>query len=250
MGIRFRLPVAAALLSLVNCGPTYLADGSNGGALIATGGDGAGGSGVGGGSVGGGGAGPTGQAGQAPLGCGISVIAPDVVPPASDSWCHCTRRPGAGQSYECPVGAGTSSSAEVGPEGGTVQLSGTESTRGVPVELRIQPGALGERVVIRITETTLPPPAGFEDWSPIYHFEPEGLTLAVPAELRIPWTTGGVTPTGGFSVGPELMVFWSHGNPCELSQIDSYRNAGFSQANVQRLGYGVAGVARVPSGCP
>jgi hypothetical protein len=159
--------------------------------------------------------------------------------------CGCTRRPGEGNSFQCPRGTGASAVAKIGPKGGTVRLGGTASTQGVPVELRIPPNALDRSVAIRITETSIPPAGPLADWSPVYHFEPETLRFNVPVEVRIPWSNS------LNEVSPGLAIYWSDdAASCALAPLaDNYQNAGFNQGSVLNLGWAIVGAPRADA-CP
>lgn len=159
--------------------------------------------------------------------------------------CGCTRRPGDGNSFQCPMGTGQSVVMEVGPEGGTVQLTGTASTQGVAVELRIPPTALDRTVAIRITETSIPPWDELSDFSPVYHFEPEALRFATPVELRMPWSSSLQ------AVPSDLAIYFSdEPGSCAFAPLDdNYRNAGFNQGSVLGLGWAIVGVPRADA-CP
>jgi hypothetical protein len=117
---------------------------------------------------------------------------------------------------------------------------------GVPVKLAIPPGALSQVVAVRLTELTLPPPPGIEDWSPVYHIEAEGLELAVPASITIPWSSN----DGAVSSG--LSIYASDDTSCELAPIaDNYVNAGFNQGSIQRVGFAMVGAPLAAgSTCP
>lgn len=65
----------------------------------------------------------------------------------------------------------------VGPEGGELLAGGATLT--------IPAGALSSMVEIVVTETMSPTPAGFTAYSPLYEFEPEGLTFEAPVEIEI-----------------------------------------------------------------
>ncbi len=240
------LPVLAAGVLLLGCGATSLdsdaaleaaSEDVSGGGLHATESPGA----------------MTVSSGNAGPNCELSFAAPtlpamqDVSVERAPEVCRCTRRPGAGNSFQCPQGAGISVSQEVGPAGGDVSLDGTPSTRGVPVTLRIPPNALSETVTIRITELSSPPPEEVADWSPLYHFEPDDLIFAAPVEVRLPWSS-----TSG-SVARELSVYWSEASgSCSLAPLaDNYVNAGFNQGSVRHLGWAIAGAPRAEaSTCP
>ena len=145
------------------------------------------------------------------------------------------------------MGVGASVSQDVGPGGATLTLSGTPSTVGVPVELQIPPNALSQTITIRITETTDPPPESIADWSPLYHFQPEDLVFALPAVVRMPWSsTDGLVPKS-------LSIYWSKNLATDaLTPLaDNYVNAGFNQGSVRNLGWAIVGVPRDPSStCP
>ena len=162
--------------------------------------------------------------------------------------CRCTRRPGPGESALCPAGAGQSVAARIGPEGGVLELSGTGSTVGISVEIEIPPNALSEVVSLRLTETNVAPPASFVDWSPVYHLEPEVLTCARPAAIRVPWSSN------PGEVDTDLALYTStEASACALAPIaDNYINAGFNQGSLQRSGWLMVGRPRQASesACP
>jgi hypothetical protein len=176
------------VVSATNEGP----GGAGGAAGIGGGGDG--------GSVGPGGAGGTGGTAGATRTCDLTAGAAGaggaVDGGASDGRaCPCSRRPGENNSFKCPRGTGEVATAAIGPEGGTLSLGGTAATRGIAFSLEIPPNALAETVVLSVTESTLPPPPPYIDWSPIYDLQPAGLTLPIPAKLTVPLTNvDGVIP--------------------------------------------------------
>ncbi|MCC7538373.1 MAG: IPT/TIG domain-containing protein, partial [Deltaproteobacteria bacterium] len=77
-----------------------------------------------------------------------------------------------------PIGDGSSVSATIGPEGGSLAL-------GDEVSLEIPPGALEAPTTITLSRTAEPAFEGWEAYSPVYRFEPEGLQFAVPAQVSI-----------------------------------------------------------------
>ena len=86
-----------------------------------------------------------------------------------------------------------------------------------------------------------PTPSGFTDYSLLYAIEPADLSLKVPASVRLPWAIQlqeGVT----FSVNPALAIYSSRSAAVGFEKRpDSYTNAGFNQASLDRLGYLFAG---------
>lgn len=162
--------------------------------------------------------------------------------------CACTRRPGSGTSWQCPIGVGQSASATIGPKGGTVSLYGQQGAgSGVAFELVIPPTALDHDVKITIVETSEAPLGSFVDFSPVYRIEPTDLTFAVPVKVRIPW---GNSLT---QVSNALSIYWAGGCGGTFERVpDSYVNAGFNQASTKQLGWAIVGYEKGPSleACP
>jgi hypothetical protein len=162
--------------------------------------------------------------------------------------CPCTRRPGQGNSYLCPMGVGQTAYLYIGPGGGSISLHGQQSaSSNVPFGLTIPPGALDADTLISVRETDLPPPSGFADWSPVYLVEPRGLLLHKVAGLQIPWSSNAM------GVIPKIAIYARDENgSCGFkSLVDSYTNAGFEQASLTEFGYLFVGVPSTidPSTC-
>jgi|GEM_PF-3552711 len=157
--------------------------------------------------------------------------------------CICTRRD-AVPNGSCAKGANETASATIGAAGGTLTLMGQQGkASGVAFSIEFPPGAIATDTLITVTETSIPPPAGMVDWSPVFRVEPAELVLAAPAKLRVPWSQGRGQSYGG----PQL--FWStDSSTCTLEKLpSSYVNAGFNQANVGRLGYAISGYPNLGS---
>ncbi len=168
------------------------------------------------------------------LACPALAEATDSPPPSPPQpGCPCTRRPGQGNSYLCPMGVGQTAYMYIGPEGGDIGLLAQQSARSnVPFGLTIPPGALDANTLISVTETDLGPPSGFLDWSPVYLVEPRGLSLHKVAGLQIPWSSNE-------SSASNLAIYARDENgSCGFkSLVDSYTNAGFEQASLTEFGY-------------
>ena len=78
------------------------------------------------------------------------------------------------------AGMERSTSMMVGPAGGELTLEGATLT--VPA------GALTTTTELRMIATTIPGPAGYTLYSPVFRFEPAGTTFAMPATIRMPYT--------------------------------------------------------------
>jgi len=176
---------------------------------------------------------------------------PEVNPAnATGATCPCTRRSGTpGGQPGCVEGADWGVTATVGPEGGDVLLLHTPFLEGLAfgVLLSVPPGALAEPTTIHIVETKTTPPGGYADGSPVYVFEPVGLTFATPASVKIPWFTSASGLT------PPTMYWSSEADPCTLEPLDEGSvNAGFNQGTVTRLGWAATGFAlpRLTPACP
>ncbi len=160
--------------------------------------------------------------------------------------CPCTRRPGPGDSFLCPAGVGEFVSEAIGPEGGTIAIQGRQFPRsGVAATLSFPPTALPQSTNIVLTETAIPPPADFSDWSPVYRVEPLGLRLAAATPVLFPWSNvSGAVPQN-------LAIWFSPDGACFSPLPDSYLNAGANNGSTRQLGYFIVGVPRSPnSSCP
>jgi hypothetical protein len=117
---------------------------------------------------------------------------------------------------------------------------------GVPMELDFPPGSLVAMTQITITETDIPPPFGYEDWSPVWRFDPNAEDLHAPVPMKMPASSDGTPVPSG------LAVYWS-ADGCTFAPLaDSYVNAGFMNASTVNLGFGFVGVPKPPAqaSCP
>jgi hypothetical protein len=126
-----------------------------------------------------------------------------------------------------------------------VSLAGQQGkASGVDFVLKFAPGALALPTAITVTETTIPPPVGFIDYSPVYRIDPPGLTFA--------GRVGIVVPSGNTdgSVGQGLSIEFSLDGSSAFSRIgDSYVNAGFLQGTLPSTGFVFAGYPAPPQTC-
>jgi hypothetical protein len=177
------------------------------------------------------------------------ITYPDVVaPPDNGGSCFCTRRPGPGVSLRCPAGIDESAWAIIGPAGGTVALTGRQGIgSGVACQLTIAPKAIERDVAVSITETSIPPPKEFSDWSPIYEVAPACVRSSSLMKLRLPWgNRDGLVPSG-------LTIYYAKDRNSPFQPLsDVYNNAGFSDAGITEFGLFFVGVPKSPdqAGCP
>jgi hypothetical protein len=175
--------------------------------------------------------------------CDLSFTTPPVFSPGGvpDTGCPCTRRQGPqAETAGCVLGSDWGVAATVGPEGGDLLLRHTPflERSGLAVLLHIPPNALPEPTMIRIVETSVPPPAGYADGAPIYVFEPVGLAFAVPASVKVPWYYPEVGP-----LSPK--TYWSsEADPCALEFLaDNHDNVRANEGTVvTRLGWAAVGL--------
>ncbi len=171
---------------------------------------------------------------------GICAASASPAEPGATS-CGCTRRPGAGTSFQCPAGVGEESVATIGAAGGTVSIAGRQgAASGVDAAIDFPPTALEAPTEVALIETAIPPPLDFLDWSPVYRVEPLGFTLAAPAPIRLPWSN-----LSGIVSG--LSIWFSPDGGCFSRLPDSYTNAGFEQGSITQLGYFVVAAERTAS---
>jgi hypothetical protein len=178
----------------------------------------------------------------------VAVDAGDMGDDAGDAavTCGCTRRPGVGNSFQCPTGVGEHGSASLGPAGGTVELQGRQGIEsGVSAQVTFAPGAITTPLTITLIETAIPPPHDLVDWSPVYLVEPAGLAVSSPATLRLP-------DGNSLTTVADLSIWFSPDGSCFTRIEDSYTNAGFMQGSTRQLGYLIVGTPRTgsTSTCP
>jgi hypothetical protein len=75
---------------------------------------------------------------------------------------------------------GESLTETVGPEGAVLRIDG--------LEVAFPAGAVAADTVITVTATDETPPAFLDAFSPVIRLEPDGLELAVPVEVRLPFS--------------------------------------------------------------
>jgi hypothetical protein len=163
------------------------------------------------------------------------------VQPSAAGFCLCTRRD-ANPAGDCPRGVGQSVTQVLGNAGGSLALLGQEGE----VALFVPPTALSGPTSITLTETNIPPPAGFVDYSPAYRLEPLDQVFAEPVKVQVPISNG-----NGFDVADNnLAIFWSASGTASgmsdytLSPLPaSALNAGFVTGTTLRGGYFIAGYA-------
>ncbi len=125
------------------------------------------------------------------------------------------------------LGTGASVTHAVGVGGGEIELEGTT--------LDIPAGALAKDVDITLTSTTEAAPEGYANLSPVFRFEPAGLTFLVPVSARF---TLEHTSTRGTT------VFWSNSSETAVQNVggtldDESRT---TTASITHFSLGFAGV--------
>jgi hypothetical protein len=188
-----------------------------------------------------GGVGPTTGGGPSTGGVGPTTGGGPSTGGVGPTACHCSRRPDAPLSRNCPRGAGISSSTYVEAAGVDAELSGTAATVGSPFRVRVFAGSVAYNTELILTELTLAAPEEFFDYSPMYRVEPDDLDFVNGGEVSIPWQAAdGVVPTA-------LAIYHSESEDGPFERMeDSYQNAGFSQATILRSGYFFVGVPKPP----
>jgi hypothetical protein len=128
-----------------------------------------------------------------------------------------------------PTGSGQSVSKQIGGQGGELSLEG--------ITLTVPPGALPSDQVIVITSTTTRPPAQFTHWSsPVYQFEPAGLTFAIPATVSISFTADGGAQS----------IYWSSANASTFENLGGVATGNVIATSVMHFSQGFV----APSGSP
>jgi hypothetical protein len=169
-------------------------------------------------------------------------------PDYDESYCGCTRRPGPGASFfNCPPGIGNNASVVLDPSSvtaTTLSLQGRQGVAsGVPARIDFAPGSVQTPTEVTLIETSIPPPADFMDWSPIYAVEPLGLAITNGARLQLPWTNA-PDATGITTIPSGMAIWFSADGSCFTRLPDSLGNAGFNTGSLSQLGYLMVGVPR------
>lgn len=118
--------------------------------------------------------------------------------------------------------AATPSTETIGPDGGTLQVG--------EVTLTIPKGALAVATSITVTKTTDPAPSGFAALSPLYRFEPTGLTFAAPATVSFAQPTGAPTATIVWSTGATFDAIPTQATGGRLVAAITHFSSGFVSA--------------------
>jgi len=144
----------------------------------------------------------------------------------------------------CPVGIDESSTADIGPAGGTVTLSGRQSAAsGVASTLTIPPKVLDKVLPVTLTETSIPPPKEIFDWSPVYEVGPACAQAFSAMRLRL--------PTSNFEGGPpttSLVIYYAKDRFSPFGSLGGVPiNAGYVDAEISQFGLYLVGIPRSPS---
>src|SRR5262249_8064112 len=116
----------------------------------------------------------------------------------------------------------------VGNAGGTFESAG--------VEVTIPPGALSSDRTIVVTKTEEQAPADTTALSPIYHFEPDGLTFAIPIAVRLPLQGDGAS----------AVVSWSSAGGDGFAEAPTRVDGLVAEAQVVHFSRGFAGLKQRP----
>ena len=103
--------------------------------------------------------------------------------------------------------------------------------------LTIPPKAFDQEVTVTLTETSIPPPKEFFDWSPVYELQPAGLATSSLMVLRLPWAnrigTAGIT------------IYYAKDRNSPFTALSDVRNnAGFADAGITAFGLFFVGVPK------
>jgi len=138
-------------------------------------------------------------------------------------------------AYACAderAAARADASADIDPAGGTVALD--------DVTLEIPAGALVTTTRITVSRQTSPPPEGYDEYSGIYRFEPEGLVFQQPVKVTI-----------RHSPGDAPALFWTAQlDPAFYQRIEGLDEAGYLHATIDHFSGGFAGAEQCRPNAP
>lgn len=148
----------------------------------------------------------------------------------------CSRVSGEPVSQFCPVGQGKTTFGKLAEATDKLQVSGTLATVGVAFEISLVT-PLSEPLEFAVEETSIEPPAGIGDLSPVFWVwtaEDEDIPLSV----RLP-----IAYTGFSAQAGAVHIFFSPDGAEFFQLADDYLNAGFLQGTLPGPGFVVAGFA-------
>ena len=130
---------------------------------------------------------------------------------------------------DAPAGARAQTTTEIGPAGGDVVVD--------DVTLSIPPGALATPTKITVRRTDDAAPTGVVARSAVYRFEPDGLTFATPALVKIIHR-----PV------PSASVYWTTrgGGPSTFERLASTDDGVMASASIDHFSVGFAGTPTKP----
>ncbi len=121
-------------------------------------------------------------------------------------------------------GSGESVTLTVGKKGGSVVLDASAGT----AVLTIPEGAVAKDTEITITETTDAAPTGYTMYSPVYQFEPAGLTFAKPLTITLPFD----------GVAKLATLFWSRSDGKGFERIGGIATSGLLNGSAAHFSKG------------
>lgn len=120
-----------------------------------------------------------------------------------------------------PTGSGATATQNLGPAGGMLQLASAQ--------LIVPAGALAQATDITITELVQAATPGFERYSPVYEFQPNGQSFAQPLTVRLPFTGNASNAT----------LFWSRAAPATgYERLPTRTENGVAIAQVTHFSHG------------
>jgi hypothetical protein len=254
-------------LALVSCGSRSidgsaprggdLTTGSSAGSAGSSGGTAAGGTGAHGGALGTGGSGgsditggaggfgATGGSGDSGAGGSGGSGGSGGTVCATPLDCPCTRRPGVGNCFICPMGAGQFNSAVINARSGGGLVLYAQQGAGVPFYVAIPAMALATDVRVTVTETTIPPPIDYVDYSPVYVIE-SPIPTSRPLQLLMPYSN----KSGDVA---NLSIYFASDPSGPFSRVaNSAVSAGFIEGSISQFGALFVGYPKTPAhqSCP
>lgn len=131
----------------------------------------------------------------------------------------------------CTSPAPASTSTPIGPSGGTVSSGG--------VVLDVPSGALSSQQTLSIATSSDAVPTGYEAFSPLYRFGPDGLTFASPVMIRIPFTGDASRAT----------IFWTSASGTGFDALPTTVEGDVALAQVTHFSEGFVGALLCSPGC-
>jgi hypothetical protein len=150
-----------------------------------------------------------------------------------------------GNCFICPMGAGESRSTIINARTGGGVVLYAQQGASVLFHVNIPPRALATDAKVTVTETAIPPPIDYVDYSPVYVIE-SPIPTSLPLQLLVPYSNKMAAPAN-------LSIYFASDPNGSFSRVQgSTLSAGFIEGSISQFGALFVGSPKTPAqmSCP